>query len=102
MWLPFSRQDGVRLWEYIPLAVPAMLLVLVLPAWETTVWLICWTFVFLWVPWDMPPYVVYRVFYPYECPPKPYPPSTYCSDPGVCSKKVCAQPPPPPSLFGYH
>ena len=40
----------MRLWEYIPLAVPAILLVLVLPAWETTVWLTCWTVVFLWVP----------------------------------------------------
>ena len=48
--LPYARQDGVRLWEYIRLAVPAILLVLVLPAWETTVWLTCWTVVFLWVP----------------------------------------------------
>ena len=58
VWVPYARQDGVRLWEHIPLAVPAMLLVLVLPAWETTVWLTCGTVVFLWVPWDMPPSVV--------------------------------------------
>ena len=32
---------------------------------QTTVWLTCWTVVFLWVPWDMPPFVVYRVFYLY-------------------------------------
>ena len=37
--LPYACQDGVRLWEYIPLIVPAILLVLVLPAWETTFWL---------------------------------------------------------------
>ena len=32
-------------------------------------------------PRDMPPSVVYRVFYLYECPPKPNPPSSYCPDP---------------------
>ena len=31
-----------------------------------TVWLTCWTVVSPGSPWDMPPFVVYRVFYLYE------------------------------------
>ena len=32
----------------------------------STVWLTCWTVVFPGSPWDMPTFVVYRVFYLYE------------------------------------
>ena len=65
----------------MPLVAPAILLVFVLPAWETVVWLTRWTFVFFWVTRDTPPFVVCRVFHLYECPPEPYTSRASCSDP---------------------
>ena len=63
------------------LLVPVALLVLVLPAWEPIDWPMCWTVVFPEVFCALPQFVVCRVFYPNECPPLLFPPSSDCLDP---------------------